>query len=464
MKVAAAAKSQPAPGAIGGRIQLLDDIWVLTLLAVLIATAAPRLLSAFDFEFGAVVWGLLGLGAVHVALAVAAERERARGAWSSSMLLTIHAAGVMLVGVVWYYAGGMRNPLFLLAFVLPVIGASVISRWQPYLTAALGIVVAATVALRQTPELRWYAAGLDGAGAWLATQFSNADSGTTAPFAGFYAPSGYFVVTLAVFAILLCACAVAAEFLAALFMRLHQRANLAREEAELAQELWIQLIRNLPVPAILVEVEARQLVCRSDCWAASFGAPDAPNTPATGDLFGMVQFSYPEVVEELIAGEGGSVRPCMFRRAGQLRAAEIHVQPILHLGRRLALVIMADVTESFCVQSALDAADYAAVVVDSEERVMGLNKPARGLFADIKPGMAAFPLLGTAAARKGWWDPGLRGRCRSQAEIHGRVYDVHSSSVAMPGEERSVYVIAISPAAKGHARDYLAAGKVGART
>jgi hypothetical protein len=445
MNTPAAVDARESPVSIGGPIGRLDDIWLLTLLAVVIAAAMPYLLGAFAIDVNAAIWGVIGLGAVHVALTAAAERG-----WSSRTLMVIQALGVIQIGLVWQHAGAVQNPLFLLTFALPVIGAGLISRRQPYIMAVLAILGATIVALGQAPELLWYVGGINRTGAWLAALLGGAQSSAPAPLYGFYAPAGYFVVMLAVFATLLGACAASAEFLALLVTGLHTQAAVAHRETDLAQERWMQLIQGLPVPALLVDVETLQVVHRSAGWVSAFCRVDAP--PA-GDLSEMLRFSYPEVVEELIAGDGGSVRPCMFRLAGQLRVGEVHVQPLLHLDRRLALVILTDVTEAFCLQTALDASHYAAVLVDSETRVVGYNKPARGLFADIETGIDARPLLGRADTRHGAWDPGLRGRRKSRVRMNGRCYEVYISAVAVPGEEQPLRIIAFVPAANTSARD-----------
>ena len=48
------------------RVHLLDDIWLLTIFAILIAIGLPWLLSGFELHLGAASWGLLALGAIHV--------------------------------------------------------------------------------------------------------------------------------------------------------------------------------------------------------------------------------------------------------------------------------------------------------------------------------------------------------------------------------------------------------------
>ena len=74
----------------------------------------------------------------------------------------------MLIGFIWEHVGALQNPLFLTVFVLPVIGSIFLSRWHPFLIAAVSVLVVGVVALDQAPELRWYVSGLLGSDAWLA--------------------------------------------------------------------------------------------------------------------------------------------------------------------------------------------------------------------------------------------------------------------------------------------------------
>ena len=122
-------------------VHLLDDTWFLTIFAVLLATALPWFVSALDIDFARASYGIFALGVLHVALSTGAVPKGMSPVWRKRVLATLHAVGVIVLGFIWLHAGGTANPLFLLAFALPVIGASFISRWQPYLAAALAVVV-----------------------------------------------------------------------------------------------------------------------------------------------------------------------------------------------------------------------------------------------------------------------------------------------------------------------------------
>src|SRR5262245_61273914 len=232
-------------------LQLLDDTWLVTIFAVLLAVALPWFVSGFDVDVGTAFWGAIALGAIHLALTAEAWLRRLYKGWRTLALAVLQGLGVIVMGIIWNHAGGPENPAFLLAFVLPVIGATFISRSQPYLVAALAIVVVALVTLSQTAELRWYLNALGNSGPWL-TNLLGGSSHVDTPFRGFYAPYGFGLVMLEAFAVLLLACAVVSEYLGRVLERLYANVESARAEAARGQELWTAIIEGMPVPALLV--------------------------------------------------------------------------------------------------------------------------------------------------------------------------------------------------------------------
>jgi PAS domain-containing protein len=330
-------------------------------------------------------------------------------------------------------------------FALPVVGAIFLSRWQPYLTATLAAAVVGLVAVGQAPQLRWYAPALSAVAQWLEAELGGSGGGTGEPFAGFYAPSEYFVVLLDVFAVMVFACAVAAEYLASIFERLHAQLAVARAEAVRGQELWFALLEQLPLPAFLVDPDTGEIVCASASARAKFFAGE--DLFAGSEFFTAVNFSYPEPVQELLLGAGGVAAQSLVRLGEQLRATEVSVQHVARDGRRFALVIVQDTTESLCVKAALDVAEHAAIVVDAQGRVRAWNKPAMGLFSAIRLDADISHLLPEMACAACWWDPGLSGRRKSFVQVMQRVYQLTSSAVPLPGEDERLYVVAFVPAA-----------------
>jgi len=258
-------------------------------------------------------------------------------------------------------------------------------------------------------------------------------------------------VLLEVFAIVMLACAVAAEYLGTIFERLNAYLVVARTEAERGQELWAGLIARLPLPSLLVDPDTLRVVACSQSAQEYLRAGDSPLEGRS--LADAVQFSYPDIVQELIVGSDGEAPATVLRLGDQVRVTQLRVLHLAHHGRRLALVSIDDRTESFCVKAALDTSEYAAVVLDARQHVLAFNKPAAGLFPGAQVGMEADRLLEAPAAGLPWWEPGLTGRRKLHVEIGPRVYQVTSSAVVLGGEEERIFTVSFLPVARAGTLD-----------
>jgi PAS domain-containing protein len=439
----------PQPTWNDPRVHLLDDLWLLAIFAILFAAGLPWLVSSFDIQLGPALLGLLGLAGIHVGFTLLTAPAPGIHRGRKLALTILHAVGVVVIAIMWHYAGGIHNPAFLLVFALPVVGAIFLSRWQPYAIALLAILAVAAVALIESPELRWYASGLVPQPSWLTPLLGGA-SGETEPFPGFYAPPGYFLVLLEVFSVLMVACAFAAEYLGTVYDRLHTDLAAARAEVGRGRELWANLIEELPLPAMLVDCRTLQVVSES----VELAAVSTDGAPATGrKLTEAVHFTYPELVEELVNGMGGTAQQVVIQRGGELSLTRVRVQHIPYKGRRLALLLIEEMTEAFAVRSALDVAEQAIVVVDSRDRVLAFNRPALALFSATRVGADAAALLSQPEVPPRWWEPGLTGRRKMHLRISPRVFQVTSTAVALPGEQERLCVVAFLPIARAETLD-----------
>jgi hypothetical protein len=438
MTPAEEAAALPTLAADNAQVRRLDNVWLLTLCAAAPAATLPWFTSGYQLDVAAILSALLLLGALHLVLAAAAARP---GHWlgSGRVLALLNACGVVALGVVWMNAGALQNPAFLLAFALPVIGAVFISVWQPYVTAAFALALVTGIALVRQPELRWYVQTGLGVGSGT---FDALPTNGSVPIPGFFAPGGYYLVMLEAFAVLLFGSAVVGAFVAAVLRRSEARALIAADDAGEARELYASLIRNLPVPALLVEAATLRVVQISDRLISDMGVADGG--PGDEKVFDVVHFSYPETIEALITGGGGSQRPCVIRTAGRLLVTEVRVQHLMHAGHRHALIVIEDITELLCVTAAFDVADSAGLILDAQGRVLGFNRTARGLFPDISLGAPA-DFLSRLAEGERWWEPGLNGRRKLQLEILRRLYQMTSCAVPLPGEAEALCVLAFFP-------------------
>jgi PAS domain-containing protein len=435
----------PGPAWENPRAQLLDDIWLVTILAILAATAVPWFVSGFEVDIGAASWGLLALGGVHAAINFLGSSSSVRERWRSRTLTLLDIAGVIVMGFIWRHVGAFQNPLFLTVFALPVVGGIFLSRWHPYLLAAVGVLVVGAVAFVQIPELRWYVSGLVGGDSWVSWLYGDQRTMPQSAFAGFYAPPGYLIVLLEVFSILLFACAVAAEYVGTIFERLNANVVIARTEAELGQRIWADLIERLPLPALLVDPYTMRIAAHSGLASAYLHAQEMPLEGR--NVINVLQPSYPDVIQGLINSAESRPQSTIIRIAGQLRATQMRVLHVAHKERRLALLTIEDSTEVFCLRAALDASEYAALVIDARGGVLAFNKLAAGLFAGLEAGRDAALLLAQPDAELRWWDPGISGRRKMHVQIGPRVYQITCSAIALAGEEERLFTVAILPVA-----------------
>ena len=195
--------------------------------------------------------------------------------------------------------------MFLMVFALPVIGCDFPvplapvsdGRWSACWSPRV-------VALSQAPELRWYASGLFGSDAWLTWLFGNQSAVPQPSFSGFYAPSSYLIVLLEVFAILMLACAVAAEYRRN-DLRAPERAH--RHGAHRSGTGPGNV--GGPHRAVAAAGAARSILTRCAscaCERCRHHYLRAGDIPLEGrQLFEALQFSYPDIVQELIVGSDG---------------------------------------------------------------------------------------------------------------------------------------------------------------
>jgi len=438
------------------RIHLLADVWLLTIIAIVVATGIPWFTSGLEVDVGTATWGVLAIGGIQVALTVLASPSPPDGSWRDRALTLLDVAGVILMGFVWEHVGALQNPMFLTIFGLPVLGAIFISRWHPFLIAVVSIVVVGIAVVSEAPELRWYAVRLFGEGGWL-RGLLHEGAAPRPSFSGFYAPPSYLVVLLEVFAIALIGCALAAEYLGTIFERVNARSILAREEAERAQELWATLIERLPLPALLIDVDTRQVIGASQLAAHYL---QVEGSVEGRRLFDVLKVSYPEIVDDLIDGAvSASAAPVTVIRVAdqvrltRLRSTQLRALHLAHAGRRLTFLTIEDITEAFCLKAALDTSEHAAVVVDARGRVLAFNEHLIGLFGRVEVGADVTQWLPQAGPDLRWWEPGLVGRRKMHIEIGSRVYLLTSSVIPLAGEEDRISSVTFLPIAKAGTTD-----------
>ena len=93
-------QSIPHPVWENPRVHLQDDIWLLTIVAILIATGVPWLSGSFEVDVATAGWGLLALGGIHIAFTLLASPARPHGRWHDRALTLLDVVGVVLIGFI----------------------------------------------------------------------------------------------------------------------------------------------------------------------------------------------------------------------------------------------------------------------------------------------------------------------------------------------------------------------------
>jgi hypothetical protein len=82
------------------RVRLLDDTWLVTIFAVLFATAVPWLVSGLAIDFIATAAGLITLGAIHLAFVALSGHGNGNQRRRSRTLIALHSIGVIAIAYI----------------------------------------------------------------------------------------------------------------------------------------------------------------------------------------------------------------------------------------------------------------------------------------------------------------------------------------------------------------------------
>jgi len=425
--------------ALKQRKRLLDDAWLLALFVLFLASGVPWYLRILDIDFAPIAWSLFAYGLIYVASSFVTDRL---GSCRSllAMLGILQLAGVLFLGYIWHLTGSLQNPMFLLAFVLPVVaGSLVLANWQSYLTVALTLGTVLGVALLDVPELRWYVSQTGSWANWLMAAIPQTSDTGPQPFPGLNTPPAYLFVLLGVFLILLLAVAMLTDSLRSFLLRLYGRLETATKALTVAEDLSSEVLRVSPLPAALVYSDTLMVAQASESFLHELFLK--PDSLLSGNLFQIVEFAYPEVVEALIRGNGGDVPLAIYRVDGELRIAKVRVQPLHYAGHRFAYVNLQEISDLQYLQAALNAVDDALLVLGPERRVLYFNSAAQQLWGELQPGMDASVPLRKANLPEGWWELGMRTRQERRLTISGQRLAAHCIAAPILGERETLTVI-----------------------
>lgn len=424
--------------ALRERKRLFDDVWLAALVVIFLAVAVPWFLRILDFDLAPLAWSLFIFGITYVALGMASDRLQSR----RYLLLVVNASqilGVLFLSFLWHLAGGLQNPMFLLVFVLPVVaGSLVLVNWQSCLTVLLAALTVTLVALVEAPELRWYMQQSGVPADWLIRHLPELATASR-PFPTLSTPAPYLFVLLELFAVLLLAAAMMTGSFNALLLRLYDRLGSSVEALTRSENRSLEVLRASPVPTALVYCDTFKVEQVSE----SFMRELVPRTESLADknLFDLIHFSYPDVVEALIAGEGGELPMAVYRVGDETRMAKVRVHPIAHEGTRYACVSIEDISTWYYLDAASRAMGEALLAVDAGDRTLYFNHAAEELFGAMHVGMDAAATLRPGDPGNDWWRLGMRKQSERQVEFAGKRYRAACVVLDVPGERGRLTMI-----------------------
>jgi PAS domain-containing protein len=432
------------------RKRLLDEVTVWTVVGVSVAVAVSWFLRGLPIDLGLAARAAFGFTLLYVIAATLADRLHRPRALLVALLL-LQGSGIAFLGLFWHLAGGLQNPMFLLAFALPVIASGIVFwRWQPVVAAFLSVTTVTVVALVESPELRWYlfqlGTPLDRLLSWLPAAPRRLE-----PLPGVALQPSYLVVVLVVFVVLQLLCGLLTEFLAQTLRQWHGRLASLAADGNGANGLFPAALKAAPTPAVLVLPDNGQLLLASDGFVKRMLLHGEDLRGKT--LFDLIRFAEPGRVRALLQAGGGDLPFCLYQVGREARVAHLHVYTFRCQGSTYACISFGDRTDLFYLHTALQTIDEPLLVLGADDRLRYTNRAAEELFGELYFGMDVPPALNGAGLPERWWIALLAPAQTRRLRIRNAVYDV-SRVVAQASEEaEAMSILRLSPVAVETAPD-----------
>jgi PAS domain-containing protein len=404
------------------RKRALDDVWTFTLGVALLAVAFPWFLRVLPISFAPAAWAAFGYAVLHLGGAALSDRFAAPRSLRVSIRLS-QWLGIVFLGVLWHLVGGLQNPMFLVAFALPVTASGILlSGRATGASAVLSIVVAGLVAVAESPDLRLYLFELGLPVGFFNRLMPTRLPGPAWPFPGLLGQPAYLCLLLAGFAVFQASAALLSCRLAAIARRRESRLRLTAEAQEEVDSLFQEVARSSALPVVLVFADSGRVAYAN----ASFvkGMMLHGQEVAGRDLFALLDFQDPRSLKSLFV-TGGEIPFCAYGVGSEARVARLDVQPFDHRGERYATVRFEDLTDVFHLHAAWEASEDALLVIGADERLGYANRAARELFGGVSPGLCAAEALAGPGSQDEWWRPGRT----THLALDGVSYGVSATSL-----------------------------------
>lgn len=138
------------------RKTVMDGLLLINSVLTFAAVLAAWFYRLLEIDIGRLAWMFFVYTSLHLLGSIVTDYLHSRR-WVMAWMATASFASILFLAVAWFFAGGVKNPLFLISMIVPVIAAGVLQTGLVLPMALLSIAAAIGSALAQSPELLWTA-------------------------------------------------------------------------------------------------------------------------------------------------------------------------------------------------------------------------------------------------------------------------------------------------------------------
>lgn len=417
--------------ALRERKRIVDAIWLSSLAILFVALLVPWFFRVIEFNLEALALSVLTYGLAYSIMALVTDRQSFSRVGIG--LRAMQASSVFFLALMWHLVGGLDNPMFLLAFILPVMtsGATMIG-WRPYAIALLSVLCVLAVALIESPDLRWYLTQLglpvSWVGAWLPPGFPS----RVQPFPGLRTPPAFQLMLLEIFIIVVFAVAFMSTPLVSLLLRLYSRLQVSAQSLRELQGLFQAVLQAEPEPGLIVYADTEQVVHASSSFFKRMLL--MPSDIVGKSLFELIQFEQPERLRDALKKERGEVPFCVYRVGPETRIANVNFYRTEHEGTAYFYLGLQEVTDLYYLHAAFNAMGDPLVVISINQELLYANRAGQALFGTLHLGMTVQNFIRLARLYDEWRGLGEHSARTYRTDIDFRPYEVSGVVAQLPGE------------------------------
>ncbi len=349
--------------------------------------------------------------------------------------------GICLLGLLWHFSQTVRDPLFLVVMMIPLIAGSLIyPSFITYGFTGISIVTVLSFAWVDVPQFRAVMLQTSLIPAWVAAKINIAGwPGADASATDLSAASAAAILVAFCFSFVIIACIVDGlrhYFMAALQSRSTQLAVLSAERRP-AFSINRHTLAITSANKAFYDYSLTDPT-KGDPLALARSEESAAHVPT---LFDVIRFEEEHDLREIIAGQGGAM-VCHYHIGPESRMGRVQVE-VLPDGTQCQLALE-DLSAENYLRLTLDVLDQAVILLAESEVVLYFNNAAARLFPALADGVEASSVLQTETLGSPWWELGASSSHNRNVRLNGRTYHTACTAAQLPGQQMPISVLSLS--------------------